>query len=80
MKTGLINNFCNGSPISVSASAHEACGPLVTISQSAGSCNFQHDMTANQTRQLVEALLNGIGELERMAIQKAMTAITCEAV
>lgn len=79
MKTGSISNFCGGDPVDVSASEHPSCGPLVLISQNVGSCSFHHNMTANQAREMASALLEAVGELERLALQAGLTAITCEA-
>lgn len=77
MKTGSINNFCDTSLLDVSAGIHPSCGPLVTINQNSGSCHFQHSMTAKQARELIAALSEGLGELERLAIQEAVTAMAC---
>lgn len=64
MSTSKMNNFCDGSPITIDGHDHEEFGALVSIMQSRGSMSFQHSMRPAQVRELAALLLVAADEAE----------------
>lgn len=62
-------NFTQADKLTVQSHVHESCGPLVTITEYAGSCSFNFAMTPEQAREFGRALLVHADELAELAIQ-----------
>ena len=66
-----IENWCANKPITVEMASAESIakyGPLIHITQSGGSMEFQHSMTPDQARQMAQALVNAALEAESIAV------------
>lgn len=60
-----IRNFTDRDALSVTSSTQPATGPLVTLSQFAGSMSIHFSMKPEQARQMAEALIAHADHLER---------------
>ena len=74
MKDVFINNFCDGSPVTISANISVNHGPIVAVYQSIGSCHFQHSMRPDQARAMAAALIAGADEVATVAITNEVSA------
>ena len=67
MKTALINNFVDSSPIEISPMQHERAGGLILLTQRGGAMSFQHAMKPAQAREMAAALVALADSFEVMA-------------
>jgi hypothetical protein len=64
VKTTIIKNFVETHRLEASHDVHGTCGPLVRLSQQAGSMSFLFSMTPAQARELAKALTHHADALE----------------
>ncbi|MDP1925741.1 MAG: hypothetical protein Q8K57_13285 [Thiobacillus sp.] len=74
MREHKLYNWCNRSPISVSVASIELVakyGPLIHITQSADSLQFQHTITPAQARDMAKVLTDFADEADAMVTEVA---------
>lgn len=74
MKEIFIPNFTLADQLRVCTIDCESTLPIVSINQSSGSLNFQHDMTPKQARLLAIALMDQAAEAECLAAMRVARA------
>lgn len=58
------HQFTKKDQIEIESSVHKTCGPLVCMTQWAGSMHFHFSMTPAQAREMADALLQHANHLD----------------